>query len=60
MLTAIDELIEELKALGIFQEEEFHALGSVRELRSPRAVELASGHAIESVEFAATAVVPSG
>jgi serine/threonine-protein kinase len=59
MLAAIDELIEELKALGLFGEEEFRALGSIRDLRSPRAVELASGHAIESVEYAATSVVPS-
>jgi len=59
VLEAIDALAEELLGLGIYAEEEIQAIGSGRDLRSPRAIALASGAALENVEFAATAVVPS-
>jgi serine/threonine protein kinase len=59
LLAALDELAEELVQVGIFAEEELRNIGSMRELRSPRAVDLASGRAFENESFAQTEVVPS-
>ncbi len=59
LLAALDELAEELVQIGLVPEEEFRSLGSMRDLRSPRAVDLASGRSFENEGFAQTEVVPS-
>jgi eukaryotic-like serine/threonine-protein kinase len=59
LLAALDELAEELVQIGLFAEEELRNIGSMRDLRSPRAVDLASGRSFENESFAQTEVVPS-
>ena len=59
LLNAVDDLAEELLRLGLYTENEIRAIGSARDLRSPRAIALGSGEMLGNGEFAATEVVPS-
>ena len=59
LINDLDDLAHELLNLGLYADDDIKAIGSMRELRSPRGIDISSGRAVENLAYAPTDLVPS-